>query len=300
MRIHFSTEAATARRAGKALVALETSVLAQGLPYPHNLRAAQACEAAIREAGAVPVTMAVLDGHLHAGLEASQLMRLAKEKSLWKIASRDLALAMAQHATGGTTVSATCEMAAAAGIQIFATGGIGGVHRGVETHWDVSQDLPALARFPVAVVCAGPKSVLDVPKTLEYLETMGVPVVGVGTKTLPGFYSRSTGIALEHSVDGPDGAASVLRARRSLNQGGLLFALPPPKATALPQKEVEKMLAAALAAAQKQNIDGKALTPFLLEQMRLKSKGETLRANVALLENNARFAAQTAVSLGWH
>ncbi len=300
MRINFSPEVATARRAGRALVALETSVLAQGLPHPHNLESALACDAAIRDEGAVPVAMAVIDGQLHAGLDETQLGRLAKGDSLWKIGSRDLAAAIAMRATGGTTVSATCEMAAAAGIQVFATGGLGGVHRGAELHFDISQDLHALARFPVAVVCAGPKSVLDVPKTLEVLETLGVAVFGVGTKDLPGFYARSSGLLLEHEVDGPEMAAEVIRARRSLQQSGMVFALPPPRATAMKQAEVEKLLQAALASAQKKKVAGKALTPFLLAEMSERSKGKALKANVALLENNARFAARTALSLGWH
>jgi pseudouridylate synthase len=300
MRIHFSPEVAGARRAGRPLVALETSVLAQGLPYPHNLKSALACDAAIRDEGAVPVAMAVIDGQLVAGLDDSQLRRLAHADDLWKIGSKDLAVAMAKRATGGTTVSATCEMAAASGIHVFATGGLGGVHRGAEQHFDVSQDLSALARFPVAVVCAGPKSVLDVPKTMELLESLSVLVCGVGTDELPGFYSQTTGLILEHHVEGADQAAEVIRARRALGQGGLVLALPPPKATALKQAQVEKWMRSALALAKRKKVSGKALTPFLLSEMRQQSKGKALSANVALLENNARFAARTAVSLGWH
>jgi len=204
---------------------------------------------------------------------------------------------VAQGATGGTTVSATCEVAAAAGIGVFSTGGLGGVHRGFEEMLDVSQDLPALARFPVAVVCAGAKSVLDLPRTLELLEMLGVPVIGVGTTQLPGFYSRTTGLELEHSVRDAKGAASVVEVRRALGQGGLVLALPPPAATALPQAEVEKHLQAALALAKRKKVKGKAVTPFLLAELVRRTKGKSLTANLALLENNARFAAQVAVAM---
>ena len=203
MKLVFSSEVAAARRTLKPLVALETSVLAQGLPYPHNVEAAKRCEAAIREEGAVPAATAVIDGQIFVGLDAEQTKRLSTGKGLLKLGSRDLAIAVARKSTGGTTVSATCEIAAACGIYVFATGGIGGVHRGIEEHMDISQDLPAIARNPVAVVCAGAKSVLDLERTLELLETLAVPVVGVGTNDLPGFYTRETGLLLEHRVDDP-------------------------------------------------------------------------------------------------
>ncbi len=299
MKLVFSAEVAAARRTLKPMVALETSVLAQGLPYPHNLEAAKRCEAAVREEGAVPAAMAVLDGLLHVGIDEEQTKRLSTSKGLMKIGSRDLAIAVARKATGGTTVSATCELAAAAGIHVFATGGLGGVHRGVEDHMDISQDLPAISRWPVAVVCAGAKSVLDLPRTLEVLETLGVPVVGVGTNELPGFYSRETGLMVEHRIDDPKEAADMILARRDLKQGGMIFALPPPAKTALKGSEVEKHLKAALAAAKKKKIEGKAVTPFLLGEMVARTKGKTLAANLALLENNARYAAKIAVAFGW-
>ncbi|MFT3708526.1 MAG: pseudouridine-5'-phosphate glycosidase [Archangium sp.] len=299
MKFVFSTEVAAARRTLKPLVALETSVLAQGLPFPHNVEAAKRCEAAVRDEGAVPASMAVLDGVLHVGIDEDQIKRLSTAKGLHKIGSRDLAIAVARKLSGGTTVSATCEMAAAAGIHVFATGGLGGVHRGVEEHMDISQDLPALARWPVAVVCAGAKSVLDLPRTLELLETLSVPVVGVGTNELPGFYSRETGLELEHRIDDPKEAADMIIARRDLKQGGMIFALPPPAKTSLKQKEVEKHLDAALKAAKKKKIEGKAVTPFLLGEMVARTKGKTLQANLALLENNARYAAKIAMAFGW-
>lgn len=297
MKLVYSAEVAAARRTLKPLVALETSVLVQGLPYPHNVEAAKRCEAAVRDEGAIPAPTAVIDGQLCVGLDAAQTRLLVTGKNLMKIGSRDLSVAVARKATGGTTVSATCEMAAEAGIFLFATGGIGGVHRGDQ--FDISQDLAALARFPVAVVCAGAKSVLDLPRTLELLETLAVPVVGVGTDELPGFYCRETGLELEHRVDDPAEAAEMIRARRDLKQGGLVFALPPPEKTALKQAEVERHVKAALALAKKKKIEGKAVTPFLLSEMVERTKGKTLAANLALLENNARYAAKIAVAFGW-
>jgi pseudouridine-5'-phosphate glycosidase len=247
----------------------------------------------------LPEIASVIDGVLHVGLDEAQTRALASGKNLMKIGSRDLAIAVARKATGGTTVSATCEMAASAGIHVFATGGLGGVHRGVEDHMDISQDLPSIARWPVAVVCAGAKSVLDLPRTLEVLETLGVPVVGVGTHELPGFYSRETGLTLEHAVETATEAADMIRARRDLHQGGMVFTLPPPAKTSLKRAEIEKHLKAALALAKKKKIEGKAVTPFLLKEMVARTRGKTLAANLALLENNARYAAKIAVAFGW-
>jgi pseudouridine-5'-phosphate glycosidase len=297
LKLRLSKEVARAKRQGTPLVALESSVIAQGLPQGHNLQSARACEAAVREAGAIPATIAVIDGALCVGLEAGELERLATEKGLLKVGSRDLAVAVARKATGGTTVSATCELAAAAGVRLFATGGIGGVHRGVAETLDVSQDLPALARFPVGVVCAGAKSVLDLPKTVEALETLGVPLLGVGTRELPGFYTRETGIELEHSVADAREAAAVLEARLALGQGGVLFALPPPEATSLPRIVVEEHLVEALEAARKHGISGKLVTPFLLAELSRRTRGTSLQANLALLRHNAAFAAAVAVAL---
>ncbi len=298
MDLHYSEEVRRAREQGAPLVAMETSVVAQGLPYPDNLGAARACEEAVRRAGAVPAPIAVVDGKVFIGLEEAQMRRLAEGRErLMKLGSRDLAVAIARGATGGTTVSATCELAAAAGIRVFATGGIGGVHRGVAEHLDISQDIWALARFPVAVVCAGAKSVLDLPKTLEALESAAVPVIGVGTDELPSFYSRSSGLTLEHQVEDAVAAARLVRARfETLGQGGILFTVPPPEETALPRNEVELHIASALAEADRQGIRGKAVTPFLLSEMARRTSGKTLRANLALLANNARFAGQLAVA----
>jgi pseudouridine-5'-phosphate glycosidase len=276
----------------RAVVAFESSVLAQGLPHPQNEESAWRCAAAARAKGAVGATIAVIEGEIHVGLSPANLQDVTSGKDLLKIASRDLSIAMAKKATGGTTVSATAEIAASAGIAVFATGGIGGVHRGA---LDVSADLAAIARHPVAVVCAGAKSVLDLNATLEALEALSVPVVGVGTNEFPGFYSRTTGLTLEHRVDSAEEAAAVLKSRRLLGQGGVVFAVPPPAETAIDVGEVEKHLKDALAAAAAAGIRGKAVTPFLLKQMVERMPGRTLPANLALLENNARFAAELAV-----
>lgn len=297
MKLRYSSEVAAARRTLKPMVALETSVLAQGLPSPQNLEAARRCDAAVRGVGAIPVMMAVIDGQPRAGLDDDDIRTLTTQAGLMKLGSRDLAIAVAFRRTGGTTVSATCEMASAAGVAVFATGGLGGVHRGAEVDFDVSQDLLALSKWPVAVVCAGAKSVLDLPRTLEVLETLGVPVVGVGTDELPGFYSRETGIRLEHRVDSPEEAAAIIRARRDLGQGGVVFAVPPP--LGLARAEVEKHVKAAMTLAKKERVAGKALTPFLLAELARRTKGKSLEANLALLEHNAAFAGKLAVSLGW-
>lgn len=298
MRLAFGDEVQRGLDRRAPLVALETSVVAQGLPAPQNLEAARACEEAIRRAGAVPASLAVIDGLVKVGLSGDELRRLAEGgEKVMKLGVRDLAPAMASLRTGGTTVSASVEIAARAGIRVFATGGIGGVHRGVAETLDVSQDLLAISRAPVAVVCAGAKSVLDLPKTLEALEALAVPVVGVGTNDFPSFFCRTSGLALDHRVEGPEDAARLLTIRfQELQQGGLVLALPPPASTALPAAELEKHLAAALAEADARDVRGKAVTPFLLSELSRRTSGRTLKANLALLENNARFAGELAVA----
>jgi len=298
VRLLYGEEVQRALDRRAPLVALETSVVAQGLPPPHNLEAARACEEAVRRAGAVPAALAVIDGQVRVGLSGPELERLASGgERVMKIGSRDLAPAIAGLRTGGTTVSATMEIAARAGIRVFATGGIGGVHRGVAETLDLSQDLLALSRFPVAVICAGAKSVLDLPKTLEALEALSVPVVGVGTNDFPSFFCRTSGLVLEQRVEGPEDAARLLSIRfGELQQGGLVLALPPPADTALPSTELEKHMHAALAEADARDVRGKALTPFLLSELSRRSGGRTMRANLALLENNAAFAGRLAVA----
>jgi pseudouridine-5'-phosphate glycosidase len=299
--VRLSDEVAEALSAGRPVVALETSVVAQGLPAPQNLETARACEQAVREAGAVPATTAVLDGVLRAGLFPHELERLADpagREGLLKVAARDLGLSTALGRSGGTTVSASVAIAAAAGIRVFTTGGIGGVHRGAAEHFDLSQDLLALSRHEVAVVCAGAKSVLDLPKTLEALEALAVPVVGVGTSELPAFYSQGSGLMLEHRVEDAAAAARVVGAHLAGPMPtGLVFALPPPAATALPRDEVEALLEAALRRAEAQGVRGTKVTPFLLAELAKASGGRTLAANLALLVHNARFAGKLAAAL---
>ncbi len=298
MSLSIARKVAVALEDGAPVVALETSVVAQGLPAPHNLKAARACEAAVREAGALPAAIGVVRGAIKVGLSADELKLLARGgPRVIKAGAGELAVAVAKRLSAGTTVSATCEVAALVGIEVFATGGIGGVHRGAEESFDVSQDLSRIAERPVGVVCAGAKSVLDLPKTLEVLETLGVPVVGIDTDEFPGFFCRQTGLKLEHSVSGPKEAARLLDARFALGQGGVVLALPPPASAALAREEVEAHLAAALTEAAAQGVTGKKVTPFLLGELSRRSGARTLKANLALLEHNARFAGQVAVEL---
>ena len=278
------------------VVVLESSVLAQGLPFPVSLEAARACEEAVRRAGAVPAVVAVVQGRVRCGLSTEEVRALATGPDpRWKVAVRDLAPAMLHRATGGTTVSATCAVAAALRLPLFATGGIGGVHRGGAG--DVSADLQALADFPGMVVCSGAKSLLDLPRTLEALEALSVPVVGFGTSELPAFYADSSGLPLEHRADTPALAAELLHAQRdrlALRQA-IVLAVPPPPEVALPREEVDRALLVAEEEARRQGVSGKALTPFLLARLVESTGGRTLRANVALLARNARVAAEVAV-----
>jgi pseudouridine-5'-phosphate glycosidase len=285
--------------AGGAVVALESTIVAHGMPWPQNLDTARRVEAAVREAGAVPATIAVLGGRLKVGLAADELERLAASgPSIPKLSRRDLAMAVASRSDGATTVAATMIVAALAGIRVFATGGIGGVHRGAESSFDISADLLELARTPVAVVCAGAKAILDLRLTLEVLETHGVPVIGYRCDELPAFYSRESGLALEHRLDSAEDAAQLLRAHWSLGLGsGVVIANPIPAPHALPRERVDAAIEQALREAEKQGIGGKAATPFLLARVSELTGGESLGANVALVLNNARLAAQVAVAL---
>ena len=297
MEVRLSDEVERARSAGAPVVVLESSVVAQGLPHPVNLEAARACESAVREAGAVPAVVAVIDGIVRCGLSADEVRRLASGADRrWKVGVGELASAVLQKATGGTTVSATCAVAAACGLPVFATGGIGGVHRG--EGGDVSADLAALARYPGMVVCAGAKSVLDLPRTLEALEALGVPVLGYGTSEFPAFYADRSGLRLEHRADTPELAAEALHAQRDrlgLPQA-IVLTVPPPIDVALDRDEVDRALVAAEAEATRQGVSGKAVTPFLLARLAEATGGRTLRANVALLAMNARVAAEVAVA----
>lgn len=298
MRLAYGPGVKEAIDARRGVVALESTVIAHGLPRPRNLETARQLEADVRGAGAVPATICVADGVLAVGAGDALLTRLANEDGVAKLSTWDLApfLARQPAGLGATTVAATAEIAARAGIEVFATGGIGGVHRGAERTLDVSADLRALAAHPVVVVCAGAKLVLDLPKTLEALETLGVPVVGYGTDELPAFYVRSSGLRLPHRADDPAAVARI--ARLQLDRGaGMLVCVPIPEANALPRDEIEREIDAALAAADRAGVHGAGVTPFLLAQLGETSSGRTLDANVALLRNNARLAAQIAMAL---
>ena len=299
--ISVRSDIAAALAGGGPVVALESTVIAHGLPRPHNRETALQMEAAVREAGAVPATIAVLDGRLVVGLSEKQISSIAEISDVAKASSSDLSAILASGRPGATTVAATMLIAARAGINIVATGGIGGVHRG-ETTFDISADLTELARTPVAVVCSGAKAILDLPRTVEVLETLGIPVVGYSTAEFPAFYSRESNLPLQHRVDSPDEAARLICIHRDLGclgQGptrGLLVVNPPPFANALPRAKIESLISTALVAAEAAAIRGKAVTPFLLEHLARSSEGETLQTNVALLVANARLAANIAVA----
>jgi pseudouridine-5'-phosphate glycosidase len=289
---------AAALAEGRAVVALESTIITHGMPWPQNFETARGVEDVVRVEGATPATIAVLDGTLRIGLTPSQLEDIAQRPRAAKASRRDLAAVVARCQTAGTTVAATMFLAARAGIPIFATGGIGGVHRGAEDSFDVSADLLELGRSRVAVVCAGAKSILDIPKTLEVLETQGVPVVGYGTDVFPAFFARRSTERLEHRFDSPAELAALLAVHRALDlPGGILIANPVPEADALPEEEIEAIIAAAVAEAAAKGIARKAVTPFLLARIVELTGGRSLAANIALIRNNARLAAQVAVAL---
>lgn len=296
----FSPEVEQARRVGRPLVALESTVISHGMPWPDNLATAHMLEAAVREEGAVPATIAVIDGQIRIGLQAAELERLARgDEPVQKLSRRDMAIRLCQGGLGATTVAATMIAAAAAGIRVFATGGIGGVHRGAQQSFDISADLSELSRTPVAVVCAGAKSILDLPLTLEVLETLGVPVLGYGTSAFPAFYSRDSGLKVDARVDDPAALAAICRSHWQLGlQGGVLVANPVPAELALDPALAEAAIAQALQEAAIQGIRGKDTTPFLLARVKALTGGESLKTNVALIENNARLAARLAWALG--
>lgn len=295
---HFTVapEVAEALSAGRPVVALESTVIAHGLPRPTNLEVARRCEAAVREEGAVPATVGIISGEVIVGLNDDQIRTLALADGVRKVSRRDFGIAIARREHGATTVSGTMIAAHLAGIHVFATGGIGGVHRG--NAGDVSADLPELAGTPVAVICAGAKSILDLPRTLEYLETAGVPVLGYRTDTLPAFHATSSGLPVDERVETPQEAAAIVSAHWALGlEGGVLIAVPPPADLALSPDEMEAAIAEALRAAEEAGVTGKALTPFLLARVGEITAGRSLAVNTALLEQNARLAAQIAEAL---
>jgi pseudouridine-5'-phosphate glycosidase len=299
MRLRIAEEVRQALATGKAVVALESSLIAQGLPVPHNLETALAAEAAVRESGAVPATTALQDGELVIGTPRALLERLADtDVPVAKAASRDLGPLLAAGRLASTTVSAAMRIAHLSGVRVLATGGIGGVHRGAATSFDVSSDVDELAATPVAVICSGAKSMLDLPATLEMLETRRVAVVGIGTSHMPAFYAAASGLPLAHRVDSFEAAAAVIAEHLALpGSGGMLLVQPPPVDVGLDQAEVDAWIGEALAAAQVQQVLGAAVTPFVLAHIAQASDGRALRANVGLIVNNARAAGSISVAL---
>ncbi len=293
--LRLGAEVAAALEEGRPLVALESSVVAHGLPRPENLSAADAMLSAVRQEGAVPAMVALIDGHLHVGLSDEEVERLATTDKVAKVGRRDLATTLAARALGATTVSATMIAARLAGIRFFATGGIGGVHRNWQSHPDISSDLAELSRTPVAVIASGAKSILDIPATLEALESLGIPVIGYRTTRFPAFYVANGGVSLNQSAEDSVKLARIAAAQWSLlPEGGLLIANPPPAESALDAATLESLTAQALREAEEKGVAGSAVTPYLLGRLHDLSGGKTRACNVALLLSNARLAAQVA------
>lgn len=297
--LKYSPEVADALATSQPVVALESTIIAHGLPYPENAKTAQLLEQTVRDGGAVPATIAVLDGVATVGLSASELTHISgPETEILKLSRRDLPFAFSQNRTGATTVATTMLIAAAAGIRVFATGGIGGVHRGAEINFDISADLPELGRSDVAVICAGPKAILDIPATLQYLETLGVPVIGYRCDMMPAFWSQSADLCVDYRLDSAAEIANLCTQKwqAGLN-GGVLITNPGPQADQINPEKIEAAIKDALALADERSISGKALTPFLLDQIRHITDGASLNANKALVRNNAVLAADISVAM---
>ncbi len=296
--IRYSAEVAIARQDSRPIVALESTIITHGMPYPQNLETAQAVEQVVRDGGATPATIAVIKGMLHVGLDAPTLAELAQMPAALKLSRADMPFALANGLTGATTVAATMIGARLGGICVFATGGIGGVHRGAETSFDISADLLELAQTPVTVVAAGAKAILDIPKTLEFLETQGVPVIAMGQDTLPAFWSSTSDHPAPLTAKNADQVAKAHLMREAMGlPGGQLVANPIPKEHEIPQHVIDPIIAQALSEAEEQGIIGKAVTPFLLARIFELTDGASLTANIALVRNNARLAAEIAVAL---
>ncbi|MFC4303248.1 pseudouridine-5'-phosphate glycosidase [Cohnella boryungensis] len=294
----YTEEVREALASNKPIVALETTIISHGMPYPQNIEMARTVERIIREQGAVPATIGILDGRIKIGLNEQELEAFANTPQVEKVSRRDFPYILSSGKIGATTVSATMIGAALAGIEVFATGGIGGVHREGETTMDISADLTELAQTNVAVVCAGAKSILDIGRTLEFLETHGVPVVGYKTDEFPSFYARESGYGVDFRLDEPAQVADVLRKKWELGlSGGAIIANPVPEESALQQHEIEKVIQQALSEAKEQNITGKKVTPFLLARIKELTEGRSLETNIALVYHNAKVAAQIAVAL---
>jgi pseudouridine-5'-phosphate glycosidase len=288
-----SPDVKAAIRKHAPVVALETAVVTHGLPHPINLQLAEDLERTIVKEGVLPVTIGLVNGVIHAGLSHDQLAHLAETKRARKVSQRDFGITMATHSDGGTTVAGTAIIAHAVGIQVFATGGIGGVHR--DAPFDISADLPVLARTPIVVVCAGAKAILDLPATLEYLETMGIPVLGYQTDEFPAFYSVSSGLPVSHRVDTPELVAEIARSHFGLGlKSAILVTVPPPASAAIPREEIESQIQSAVHQAHEEGIRGAVITPYLLDRMSTMTSGRSLETNLVLLKNNARVAAEIA------
>jgi pseudouridine-5'-phosphate glycosidase len=293
--IHVHPDVAQALKHGEPVVALESTIVAHGMPYPDNLENAQVLEQLVKEGGATPATIAVAKGQIHIGCDAELMHALASEAEVWKVSRRDLPLALSRGILGATTVSGTLIGAQFAGIPVFATGGIGGVHRGASETWDVSADMAELAKASVAVVSAGAKSILDLPKTLEVLESLGVAVMGYQTDDFPAFFVRRSGLKVPHRCDNPEDVAGAMHAKWTLGlEGGFLIANPIPEADSIDAELVERAISAGLEAASEQGVHGKALTPFLLRFINSATEGRSLAANRKLVESNVRVGTEIA------
>jgi pseudouridine-5'-phosphate glycosidase len=295
--IKLSAEVEAALKSGRPVVALESTIISHGLPRPSNLEVALECERIVRDAGAVPATIALLDGKILVGLERSELEAIANRDDISKASIRDLAIIVAQGKSAATTVAATAHIAALAGIHIFATGGLGGVHRGANESFDESADLTALANVDMTMICAGVKSILDVPATLERLETLAITLVGYKTNAFPGFYLTDSGYTLEHRVDSPAEIAEIIKARKSVGTLTKALVVANPVEKEMDKARHDEILASGLAKAEKEGITGKAVTPFLLEHFHTTSKGESLAINTEIIKSNCLLAAQIAVAL---
>ncbi len=295
--IKYSAEVITARATGKPIVALESTIISHGLPRPSNLRVAQEVEEIIRSRGATPATIAILDGVIHIGLEPSQLVAIATRDDIFKASTRDLAIALAQKKSAATTVAATSHIAHLAGIKVFATGGLGGVHRGANESFDESADLSALAQLDITVVCAGVKSILDVGATLERLETLAIGLVGYRTNKFPGFYLTDSGFEIEHRVESADEIAAIIKARKEIGADSKALIVANPVAKELPRAMHDEILANGLAQANQDGIHGKAVTPYLLEYFHTASNGQSLAVNIEIIKSNSALAADIAIAL---
>jgi pseudouridine-5'-phosphate glycosidase len=295
--IHYSKEVAAAIAAGSPIVALESTIISHGLPRPSNLTVAQEVEEIVRAHGATPATIAILDGVVHIGLEADQLVAIANRDDISKASIRDLAIFSALKTSAATTVAATSHLASLAGIKVFATGGLGGVHRGANESFDESADLGALGKLDIAIVCAGVKSILDVSATLERLESLSIGLVGYQTNAFPGFYLTDSGFTLEHRVESAEEIAAIIKARRDIKTDSTALVIANPVKDEMDRTRHDAILASGLAGAQAQGVTGKAVTPFLLEHFHTASHGESLKVNIEIIKSNSALAADIAVAL---